>query len=431
LWQPGGSAEEFRACLGPLGVWLENTIKARCLLEPAEIDEVLFALIPISREAFDVAVVVRSRHDLKRSALIDKFDGELKDKPIAHYVGKERAWLVFDNRTFANAPRSLANELAESADSPSVTSDGIQAVLSMTDRKRNFKIVCDLEDLRLGINTLVPEKARNLLEGIVDFFGDDVESLCWCLDLGDIEGGDGLRSEVFVRNKLSRTTPKLQADLQQRLARLPAEILELVYMTHAKKIGEKKVIGRFPIMAKIVERSTRFDTAHRLVSMKVELPERAGPNLALGMLLTWNQTTLPDFGTSAKTASPAVAAAQANLPEKIADRLKKKITVEFRREFMYKALEAIGEETGVQFKLDGPGMREVGLTQNIYQTFAMEDVPATAVLHKIVIEGSMDKGKNQLVLIVDENSKTATITSVPTAEKRNLKAFPLEPAPKK
>jgi len=431
LWQPGGSAEEVRACLGPLGVWLENTIKVRCLMEPAEIDEVLFALIPISRDEFDVAVVVRSSHDLKRSALIDKFDGALVDKPFMHYVGKERAWLVFDNRTFASAPRNLAKELAESAESPSVTSDGIQAVLSMTDRKRQFTIVCDLEDVRLGINTLVPERARNLLEGIVDFFGEDVESLCWCLNLGDIEGGHDLRSEVFVRNKLSRSATKLQADLKQKLARLPAEILELVYMTHPRKIGEKKVIGRFPIMTKIVERSTQFDTAHRLVSMNVELPERAGPNLALATLLTWNQTRLPDFGSSSKTAAPAVAAAQANLPEKIADRLKKKITVEFRREFMYKALEAVGEETGVQFKLDGPGMKEVGLTQNIYQTFAMEDVPATAVLHKIIIEGSIDKGKNQLVLIVDENTKTATITSVPAAEKKNLKTFPLEPAPKK
>ena len=64
----------------------------------------LFALIPISRDAFDVAVVVRSNHDLKRSELIDKFDGELVDTPCSHYIGKERAWLVFDNRTFASAP---------------------------------------------------------------------------------------------------------------------------------------------------------------------------------------------------------------------------------------------------------------------------------------------------------------------------------------
>jgi hypothetical protein len=429
LWQPGGSAEEVRACLGPLGIWLESTIKTRCLLPPEDINEVLFALIPVSRDTFDLAVVVHSRKDLKRSEMIDKFDGELVDKPREHYVGKERAWLVFDNRTFASAPKSMAQALAESADSPAVTSDGIQAVLSMTDRKRHLTIVCDLEDVRLGVSTLVPENARKLLEGVVDFFGDDVESLAWCLNLGDIEGANDLRSEVFVRNKLSRSPPKLQADLKQKLSELPAEVLELVSMTHPRKIGEKKVIGRFPIMTKIVERSTKFDTAHRLVSMKVELPERAGPNLALGTLLTWNQTTLPDFGTSSKTKAPVVAA-KSNLPEKIADRLKKKITVEFKRDFMYKAIEFIGEETGVQFKLDGPGFREVGLTQNIYQTFAMEVVPATAVLHKIVIEGSLKNGKNELVLVVDETSKTATITSVPTAERMKLTPFPLEPASK-
>ena len=427
LWQ-AGSAEEVRACLGPLGVWLETTIKNRCLLEPAMIDEVLFSLIPISRDAFDVAVVVHCKNDLKRSELIDKFDGELVDKPREHYVGKERAWLVFDNRTFASAPKSMAQSLAESADAPSVTSDGIQAVLSMTDRKRHFAIVCDLEDVRLGVNTLAPENARRFLEGVVDFFGDDVESLCWSLNLGDSEGANNLRSEVFVRNKLSRSPPKLQADLKKKLSQLPAEMLELVRLTHPKKIGEKKVVGRFPIMTKIVERSAKFDNAHRLVSMKVELPERAGPNLALGTLLTWNQTTLPDFGTSSKPAAPVVA--QTNLPEKIADRLKKKITVEYKRDFMYKAIEFIAEETSVQIKIDGPGLKEVGLTQNIYQTFAMENVPATAVLYKIVVEGSMDKGKPQLVLIVDENSKTATITSVPTAEKKKLTPFPLEPAPK-
>lgn len=419
LWQ-SGSAEEVRACLGPLGEWLESTIKARCLLPPADIDEALFALIPISRDTFDVAVVVHSKKDLKRSELIDKFDGELVDKPHEHYVGKERAWLVHDNRTFASAPKSMAQSLAESVDSPSVTSDGIQAVLSMTDRNRHFTIVCDLEDVRLGVNTLAPESARKFLEGVVDFFGDDVESLAWCLNLGDAEGANDLRSEVFVRNKLSRSPPKLLADLKQKLAKLPAEILELVHMSNPKKIGEKKVVGRFPIMTKIVERSTKFDTAHRLVSMKVELPERAGPNLALGTLLTWNQTTLPGFGSSSKTAVPVVAA-QANLPEKIADRLKKKITVDFKREFLYKAVEFIGEETSVQIKLDGPGMKEVGITQNEYQTFAMENAPATAVLNKIL-------APKKLVLVVDEDKKVATITSLPIVERKNLKVFPLEDA---
>ena len=71
-------------------------------------------------------------------------------------------------------------------------------------------------------------------------------------------------------------------------------------------------------------------------------------------------------------------------------------------------------------------MKEVGITKNVYQTFAMENVPATAVLHKIIVENS----ENKLVLIVDEKNKTATVTSVTTAENKKLTPFPLEPVSK-
>jgi hypothetical protein len=424
LWQADESAEEFRACLGPLGVWIEGVIKERCLMEPANVEQALFALIPSGRDTFEVAVVVHSKADLKRSDLISKFDGELVDQPKPHYVGKERAWIIGGSRTFASAPAAppeMVQSMVESTETPSATSDGIQALLSMTDRKRHFTLICNLEAVRLGTRTLAPENAQKFLEAIVDFFGDDVDAVCWTLQLGDASGANPMKSQVLVRNRLSRAPAKLQGDLKKKLAQLPDEVLELVKMTHPKKIGEKKLIGRYPIMTKIVEQLTRFDTGHRLVSMKVELPERAGPNLALGTLLTWHQTTLPGFG-SAPTA-PVVAAAKSALPDKVADRLKKKITVDFRREFMYKAMEFISDETGVAIKLDGPGMKEVGITQNEYQTFAMEDAPATAVLQKIL-------APKKLVLVVDEQNKTATVTSMPIVERKKLTPFPLEPAAK-
>jgi hypothetical protein len=430
LWQAEDSLEEFRACLGPLGVWLERVVKERCLMDPAAIEEALFALIPISRDSFEVAVVVHTKGQFKRSDLITKFEGELVDLPKPHYVGKERAWIIGDNRTFAGAPKAMAQSLAESVDTPSPTADGVQALLSMTDRSRHFTLVCDLEDVRLGVKTLAPDNAQKFLEAIVDFFGDDVDAVCWSLQLGDAAGANDLKSQVLVRNKLSRTPAKLQGDLKKKLAQLPADVLDLVKMARPKKIGEKKVIGRFPIMAKVVEQSTHFETAHRVVTMKVELPERAGPNLALGTLLTWNQTTLPGFG-SAPAATVAVAA-KSNLPDKVADRLKKKITVDFRREFLYKAMEFIGEEIGVTIKLDGPSMKDVSVTQNEYQTFAMEDVPATAILHKVLVENTKNKEfpNGKLVLIVDEEKKTATITGVNFARDRKQTSFPLEPASK-
>ena len=429
LWQTGGSAEEFRACLGPLGVWLENTIKTRCLLEPAKIEEVLFALIPISRDEFDVAYVVRTKNDMKKSELIDKFDGELIDQPRQHYVGPERAWMILDTRTFASAPKSMVESFVQSAGGAAITSDGIQSLLAKTDRKKHFTLLCELEDVRLGTKNLAPENAQKLLEGVLDFLGDDVETIAWSLQLGDAENAGNLASSLLVRNRLSRSPPKLEADLKKKLAGLPAEILSIVRKADPKKLGEKKIVGRYPAMTKVVQELTHFNNSHRLVTMEVELPERAGPNLAVGTLFAWNQTTLPDYGkTQAVPKSPG--GGQEKLPDKIADRLKKKITVEFRRVPLEDAVATVGDEIGVKIKLDGPGMKEVGVTQNMPQIFAMENVPATAVLHKILIEGTTNTvyPTGALRLIVDEEKKTAIVTGITPAEMKKLKPFPLEPA---
>ncbi len=86
---------------------MKTTVKSlRCLLEPSKIEELLFALIPISRDAFDVAFVVHAKSDIKKSELIDKIDGEMIDQPRQHYLGPERAWMIFDSRTtFARRPK--------------------------------------------------------------------------------------------------------------------------------------------------------------------------------------------------------------------------------------------------------------------------------------------------------------------------------------
>jgi len=302
------------------------------------------------------------------------------------------------------------------AESSSVSSDGVQALLAHTDRRKQFTLVCELEDVRLGAKNLAPQNTQDLLEGVLDFFGEDVETIAWSVTLGESENMGKLVSELLVRNRLSRAVPKLEVDLKKKLAQLPKEMLELVYKTHEKTIGETKIVGRFPAMTKVVERSTKFETGRRLVTMHVELPERAGPNLAVGALLTWDQTNRPGYGKTSN-APAATVASKPRLPDKIADRLQTKITVDFRNDFLYAALDYIGGEIGVKFVLDGPGMKEVAATQNEKQEFAMENVPVTAVLAKIF--------GNRMVLVVDEEKKIATVTSQAGADRMKRKPFPL------
>jgi hypothetical protein len=418
LWQRGGPGEEFRLCLGPLGIWLEEQIRAHCLLGPEQIEEVLFALIPISREAFDVALVVRSVEPIRRSELIEKINGELVDEPQPHYLTPKKVYLLHDARTFAVAPREMAASLLESSEGSGVTSQGIQALLARTDRDRHLTLLAELEDVRIGAKTLVPAEARNLLDAIVDFFGDDVETIAWSVHLGDAASGRDLFSEVVVRNRETRSPAHLREDLVRKIAQLPDAVQKIVRRTKASQPGEKKIIDRFPEMIKVVEESALVESGRRDVSAQWVLPERAAPNLALGARLTWHQTTLPGNGPSSVPAEKP--ADHPPVPTTIAERLQKKIDVDFRDEFLYAAVEFVGEEIGVTFKLDGPGMKRVGTTQNEKQKLALEQTPARVVLARILTP-------RKLVLIVDEQAKTAIVTSTEEAADKKLSPFPLEP----
>lgn len=102
----------------------------------------------------------------------------------------------------------------------------------------------------------------------------------------------------------------------------------------------------------------------------------------------------------------------------IAERLKKRISVEFKREFLSKAIALVSEDTGVPIFINGQDLKMVGVTQNEYQNFKLDNVPATAVLHKML-------NQYQLVLVVNANNQ-AIVTSAQAAVNRGLKPLPLE-----
>lgn len=415
LWKPEGAGAEWRACLGPLGDWMETQLKSRCLVEPTTIDEALFALIPASRETFDVATVVRTTREFKRSEILDKIGGDLVDRPVEHYVSGDSAYLLADSRTIAIAPRELAESMLESTGN-ATASEGLQALLPRTDRDRHFTLVAEWEDVQLGMNGLVPSLVRPLADGVVDFFGEHVETIAASVHLGEASTERDLFIQVLARNRLSRSPPHLRDDLRKQLAQLPATVLALVQRTNPRTVGEKKLVGRLPVMMKVVAESAVLNVERRIVSLECHLPERAGPNLALASHLAWAQTTRPVEdrpSPSGRGDAPESGAAAA-----IAERLNKPIDVDFRDDFLYVAIEYIGDEIGVTFQLDGQGMKRAGVTQNEKQKFAMRSAPAIAVLDRILTP-------RKLVLIVDEQKKSATITSAEEAADRKLSPFPL------
>jgi len=419
LWADTDLADEFRACLGPLVPALESRLQELSLFPPAELESVLLAFIPKSRDEFEVAVVARTMADFKRSQILEKINGELVNSPKPHFVGPQRVFLVPDNRTVASAPKGMVETFLEAADRPLDSSEGLETILSRSDSMRHFTVVAELEDLRNGIDTLVPERARRLVTGVVDFLGDNVETVGWSFHLAEAGEQSRFFNEVVVRNQTTRSAGNLARDLRKQLDNWPREMLDLVRMMRPETTGHARVVGRFPAMTQIVAESVWENHTQRLVTFRSDLPALAAPNLAAGSLLAWDYASRPGMGKGG-TGTPPETGPGRNLS--IADRLRKPISVDFRNEFLFKALEFIEGEIGVRFKTDGPGMQRVGVTQNMRQDLQLDNTPASEVLFIILEKNLKDR---ELCLWIDEANSQAVVTSRVVAEEQKRPIFPL------
>lgn len=424
LWQDGGLAEEVRACLGPVATWAGEAIKTYCLAEPAKIEELLVSVIPGPRGTPpDYSCVVRLKQPFKKSDLIEKFAGELQqegDRP-PYYLGQQRAYLILDTKTYASCPAKLAQEMVENANSQSTTSDGMQAMLQHTDRHRHFTILFEPKDVRAHGEVLVPANAQSLLKNFVEWLSndDEVETVAWSLQLGET-----FQSKMLLHNKKGITTPpRLERTMQEKLKTMPREILAAVEQMDPQEIGKRKVIGRFPAMTKVFALQTKLSKGDRLVAMNTTLPERAAPNLALAGLLAWNETTLPTYGK--KTTAVASTSKTGGGTAAIPDLLKKKISVDFRRRPLKDAFGDIGDEIGVNFKMDGDAIKAVGATQNMPQDFKLDDTPVTAIVEKIFTDKATGRPLG-LVLVIDDANKQVIVTNLDSAKKLGKTPFPLK-----
>ena len=419
LWADTDLADEFRACLGPLIPALESRLQELSLFRPAELESVLLAFIPKSRDEFEIAVVARTVADFKRSLILEKINGELVNSPKPHFVGPQRVFLVPDNRTVASAPRGMVETFLEATDRPLDSSEGLETILARSDSLRHFTVVAELEDLRNGIDTLVPPRARRLLTGVVDFLGDNVETVGWSFHLGEAAEESRVFNEVVVRNQTTRSAGNLARDLRKQLDNWPREMLDLVRMMRPETTGHARIVGRFPAMTQVVAESVRENHTQRLVTFRSDLPALAAPNLAAGSLLAWDYATRPGMGKGG-TGTPAETGPGRNLS--IAERLRKPISVDFRNEFLFKALEFIEGEIGVKIKTDGPGMQRVGVTQNMRQDLQLDNTPASEVLFIILEKNLKDR---ELCLWIDETNSQVVVTSRVVAEEQKRPIFPL------
>ena len=411
LWSDDPQFAYFRASLtADVTNWLGAAIKRTCLVEPKDIEQALVCIILGGRgEPPQFATRVKLTAPRKKSEFLTLFGGQrIDDYGDPVYVDNERAYLVEDDlQTFAVAPANLAEEMARARRELPVTKPGIESILLNTDKSRQVTVVFEPVDVRIHQEFLVAENVRPVLNEFLDWLGLDVETAVWSMHLARGK----FYSQFLFRNGHDWTPLKLEREVAGKLDRLPQELYAAVQVMNPKQMGSRKIIGRFPAMMKVYSLSTMGGIGDRLAQFTTILPAKAAPNLALGTLLAWDESTRTDFTKQA----PKPKTSEPKLPDLIVDRLKLPMDVDFRRRPLQDAFSDIGEATHVKFDIDGDALKVAGYTKNMAQTFNLGEVPATQALKKILSQ--YDK---MCVCITDEDKNIVTVMTSDAAKQKNL-----------
>ena len=422
LWKSGSLGEEIRYCAPPLAKLVEATLNDLFQRKPEQVEELLICLIPGVRGSLpDVAAVAHMVDEQRRSQLFDQFGKQVDIDGESVFMSGDRAYMIVDEKTLVVCPKGQAQEMVEAIKKRHPI-EQIDPLLPMTDRDRHITAIFTPLTLSLQ-ETWFPENVRPFVKNALDWLGEEVETVSWSFHLTD----EQFYSEILLRGKGSsgkNSTKKLEQDFKAKLASLSESLLPQIELMNPREQGKRMIIGRVPAMVEVFSLATIVNHGPQYVQLITPLPDRAAPNLTLGTLLAWDESTRTDFSkVKVKPSTPEGPA----VPDLIADRLKMKIDVDFRRTPLTEAFNFIGGEIKTPFEVDGDALKLGGFTKNISQEFKMDAARPIDVIQKIfeVAKGVNKPPEQTLVIVVDESKKNVVVTTLATANAKGLKPFDL------
>ena len=414
LWKEDRNTAEFQAMLSTLGIWLKEQIETRTRYKPEEISELTFAVNFGPRmSAPDVAVVVRLKSSQTDQEFMQRFKGRIyADPKVELYEAPDFSYMIIDDRTFAVAPSNMSESLAMSMKDPALLSSDMEPLMRESDRDRHLSLLFDVKILDSHREDAFTSQLQTLADKFLFWFGEDVQTVSWSMHLEP-----KLFMETLLHQTQASTPVKLQRFTQMKLSNLPDEVLSGVRMMRPATVGSRDMIGRFPAMIKALEIGT---TAHidasgvRLVTL---LPQHASANLAAGALLTWNQSLLTNFDDDSHLTKTEIM----KIPEKVADRLKMKILIDFRATPLQEALGYIGDSIKTEISIDGKALQGAGFTQVMAQTYDLGNVTALKAIDTIFKKYAGER--DPMVLVVDEEGKKLLFSTASKAKADGLTTF--------
>ena len=414
LWKEDRDTAEFQAMLSTLGIWLKAQIETRTRYKPEEISELTFAVNFGPRmSAPDVAAVVRLKSPQTDQEFMQRFKGRIyADPKVELYEAPDFSYMKIDAQTFAVAPSNMSESLAMSMTDPALLLSDMEPLVGESDRDRHLSLLFDVQIVDSHREDAFIAQLQTLADKFLFWFGKDVQTVSWSMHLEP-----NLFMETLLHQTQASTPAKLQRYVQPKLSHLPEEILSGVRMMRPATVGSRDMIGRFPAMIKALEigTTTHIDPAGvRLVTL---LPQHASANLAAGALLTWNQSLLTNFEDD----SHLTKANSTKIPDKIADRLKLKVLIDFRATPLQEALGYIGDSIKTEISIDGDALKAAAFTQNMPQTYDLGNVSALKAIDTIFQKYAGER--DPMVLVVDEAGKKLLFSTVSKAKADGLTTF--------
>jgi len=402
--------------------WMKSQIKALCLMEPEKIEELRVGILLGARGVPpQYCCVVKLVAPEKLTALIDMFPGkylyEITERPdLRIKVDDQRGYLIHNETTYAICPAGMAEDLEYSIKTPNQdVSAGMSELLKVSDSDRLITVIGDVRDLEIHQNTLFPVGARPFFAALATWLGEDVETASWSMHPVPY-----FHSEVNVQPVTAKETAALESELKSKLNALPERVWkELCAKMHPREMRFRKLIGRLPAMLEAFQEATVSHREKRRITLTTVLPAKATSNLALATMFT-----LDEAGRTSFTAPAAETASKPKLPETVAERMKLPVDAEFNRTPFEQAVTYLCQEVQVEIFVDGDALKDAGYTKNMPQTFNLGKVPMQRALFQIV-NAYQEKDK-EMVISVNEKTKTITVTTKKFADARGLPVYPLK-----
>jgi len=429
IWSDDPLWQEFRYSLTEdVTNWIAAQLKTHCRREPQQIEECLICLrLGATGTEPQVAAAVTFVQDARFSDLIEEFRGQSigddDSGPIVN-VSSPFAFLVKDVRHVAIAPESDAFELSEVANSGNTnTTEGVYQFLTLSDRRRPFTVIFELDDVKRHQQALFSPATQPVFRQLLNWFGDDIETVAWSVDLN----AESAVSEIFLRARSVSNSSRVATEILRRLEFLPRDLQAACLKMHPQTRGFQAIIGRFPAMLEVYRQATIPTVETRHVRLTTVLPRQAAPNLALGTLLAWDQSTQTDFSSSAPAAAVAAAApAAADLPAKLEDRLRRTLEGEFNNP-LQDAIAYIGNELQVPIDIDGNALKDAGFTKNMPIKLTLGKVTGLEALRAIILceKCKPPVPEKRICIVIDEQAKRVLVSTEAFAQAAGQTIYPL------